>query len=67
MKKAKCRLGVLVSGQGSNLQAILDACREPSYPAEVRVVISNRSEAFALQRARKSGIPTEVIPHGESP
>lgn len=52
----RCGLAVLVSGSGTNLQAILDASRDPSYPAEVRVVISNVPEAAALARARKAGI-----------
>ncbi len=56
-------VGVLVSGQGTNLQAILDACEDPSYPAEVRVVVSNNPDAVALERARKKGIPAEVVHH----
>ncbi len=65
--RSKCRLGVLVSGNGSNLQAILDACQEDSYPAEVRIVVSNQPKAFALQRAQKRGIPTVVVPHRDYP
>ena len=61
--KQRCRLGVLVSGSGTNLQAILDASEKESYPAEVTIVISNVPEAFALERARKKQIPTAVIPH----
>ncbi|MDO8528246.1 MAG: phosphoribosylglycinamide formyltransferase [Deltaproteobacteria bacterium] len=59
--KKKLKLGVLVSGNGSNLEAILKACQKPSFPARVVVVISNNPEAFALQRARKYGIPTVVV------
>ena len=51
------RIGVLASGRGSNLQAILDAAREPSYPARVAVVISDRETATALDRARQAGVP----------
>jgi phosphoribosylglycinamide formyltransferase-1 len=54
---AVLRLGVLASGRGSNLQAILDATREPSYPARVAVVISDREAAPALDRARQAGVP----------
>lgn len=61
--KEKCRLGVLVSGTGTNLQAILDATGTKDYPAEVAIVISNVAGAPALKRAEKKGIPTAVIPH----
>jgi len=49
-------IGVLVSGRGSNLQAILDACARPGYPAHVAVVISDRERALALERARTAGV-----------
>jgi phosphoribosylglycinamide formyltransferase 1 len=49
-------IGVLVSGRGSNLQAILDACARPGYPAHVAVVISDRERAPALERARAGGV-----------
>jgi phosphoribosylglycinamide formyltransferase 1 len=55
------RIGVLASGRGSNLQAILDASREPSYPARVAVVISDRETATALDRARQAGVPAVFI------
>jgi phosphoribosylglycinamide formyltransferase-1 len=56
-------LGVLVSGNGTNLQAILDAVAEGSLNAKVRAVISNRADAFALERARRAGVPALCIPH----
>src|SRR5262245_4689046 len=56
-------LGVLISGRGSNLQAILDAIAEGSLAARVRVVISNREGAAGLERAARAGVPTAVIPH----
>jgi phosphoribosylglycinamide formyltransferase-1 len=56
-------LGVLVSGNGSNLQAILDAIAQGSLNAEVRLVISNRADAYALTRARDAGVETRVLPH----
>jgi phosphoribosylglycinamide formyltransferase-1 len=56
-------LGVLISGRGSNLQAILDAIREGRLDARVGVVVSNRAGAQGLERARKSGVPTVVIDH----
>jgi phosphoribosylglycinamide formyltransferase-1 len=54
--RARLRVGVLVSGRGSNLQALLDASASPDYPAEVVVVISDRERAAALDRARGAGI-----------
>ena len=59
----RARLGVLVSGGGSNLQALLDACARPDFPAEVALVVSNVPTAFALERARKAGVPTRVLEH----
>src|SRR5438132_1346545 len=52
----RLRVGVLVSGRGSNLQALLDASSRPDYPAEVVVVISDRERAAALDRARAAGV-----------
>jgi phosphoribosylglycinamide formyltransferase-1 len=60
---AGLRLGVLVSGSGTNLQALIDACREPGYPAAIVRVISNRPGAKALERARTAGIEAHVIDH----
>jgi len=51
------RLVVLVSGGGSNLQAIIDACAEATLPAEVVAVVSNSADVFALQRADAAGVP----------
>jgi phosphoribosylglycinamide formyltransferase-1 len=56
------RLGVLASGGGTNLQAILDACGSRRISAEVAVVVSNVPGAGALDRARKAGVATEVLP-----
>jgi phosphoribosylglycinamide formyltransferase 1 len=61
------RLGVLVSGTGSNLQAILDAIAAGALAAEVRVVISNRANVQALERARAAGVPALTIPHKDFP
>ena len=49
-------LGILASGRGSNLQAILDACARPGFPARVAVVVSDRERAVALERARAAGV-----------
>jgi phosphoribosylglycinamide formyltransferase-1 len=63
----KRRLGVLISGRGSNLQAIVDAIREGRLDVEIAVVISNRAEAAGLDRARDAGIETRYINHREFP
>lgn len=57
------KVGVLVSGRGSNLQALLDACADPSFPAEIALVISNVPGVYALERAANAGVPTLTIPH----
>jgi phosphoribosylglycinamide formyltransferase 1 len=56
------RVGVLASGGGTNLQAILDACAARRIQAEVAVVVSNVPDAGALERARRAGVATEVLP-----
>lgn len=60
---ATLQLGILVSGTGSNLQAILDAAASGQLDARVRVVISNKPGALALSRAERAGIPCEVLSH----
>jgi phosphoribosylglycinamide formyltransferase-1 len=56
-RSARLRVGVLVSGTGTVLQALIDACRSGETPAEIVVVVSNVPGAFALERARAAGIP----------
>lgn len=58
----KIALVVLISGNGSNLQAILDAIQDGTLSAEVRAVISNKKDAYGLERARQVGIPALVKP-----
>ncbi len=65
--RAKLKLGVLISGRGSNLQALIDAAADPAYPAEIALVISNKPDAGGLERAQAAGIATEVIPHKNFP
>lgn len=60
---ATLRIGVLASGQGTNLQAIIDGCRRGEIPGEVVVVISNKHEAPALSRARRANIPAILVDH----
>jgi phosphoribosylglycinamide formyltransferase-1 len=59
----RVRLGVLVSGSGSNLQSIIDHVEKGLLDAEIRIVISNNPSAFALERAARHGIPTETVIH----
>jgi phosphoribosylglycinamide formyltransferase-1 len=55
------QVAVLASGHGSNLQALLDAFRDPAAPARIALVISNKAGAGALERARQDGVPTATI------
>lgn len=57
------KLGVLISGRGSNLQALIDACAAPAFPAEIALVVSNRPGAAGLDRAAAAGIATHTIDH----
>ena len=56
------RLVILISGSGSNLQAILDRCADQSLPAQVVAVISNKADAYGLERARRAGVPALCLP-----
>jgi phosphoribosylglycinamide formyltransferase-1 len=56
-------IGVLISGGGTNLQAIIDAIGAGKLDATIEVVLSNKADAYGLTRARKHGIPTEVLNH----
>jgi phosphoribosylglycinamide formyltransferase-1 len=60
-------IGVLISGRGSNLGAILSAIDEGTLPARVALVVSNKPDAAGLGRAASAGIPTRVVPHGDYP
>jgi phosphoribosylglycinamide formyltransferase-1 len=60
---AKLKVAVLISGRGSNLQALIDACADARFPAQIVLVISNVAGAQGLERARRAGIMTEVIAH----
>jgi phosphoribosylglycinamide formyltransferase 1 len=64
---AKKRVGILISGRGSNMVALIEACRSADYPAEIVLVISNRPGAPGLDRAAEAGIPTLTIDHKSFP
>lgn len=59
----KKRVAVLISGSGSNLQALIDAATAKDYPAEISLVLSNKADAYGLTRAKNANIPTLVISH----
>lgn len=56
-------IAVLISGSGSNLQAIMDVIRDEKLNADIRLVLSNRADAFGLERAKTAGIETAVVDH----
>jgi phosphoribosylglycinamide formyltransferase 1 len=64
---ARLRLGVLISGRGSNLRALIAACSVEAYPAEIALVISSRAEAAGVGFAAAAGIPAAVIPDRDQP
>jgi formyltetrahydrofolate-dependent phosphoribosylglycinamide formyltransferase len=63
--RQKFRLAVLISGNGSNLQAVIDSCAAGSLPAQVVAVISNRADAYGIERAKKARIPTLIMERGK--
>ena len=58
---AKLRVAVLISGRGSNMAALIEAAKDPAFPAEIVHVISNRADAGGLETAQKAGIATSII------
>jgi phosphoribosylglycinamide formyltransferase-1 len=56
-------IGVLISGSGTNLQAIVDAIEAKKLDAKIEIVLSNRADAYGLTRAKNSGIPSAVLDH----
>jgi phosphoribosylglycinamide formyltransferase-1 len=63
----KARTAVLISGRGSNMMALVDAARDPGFPAEIVCVVSNKLDAKGLNFAAANGIPTKVIDHKAYP
>ena len=62
---ARYKIAILISGRGSNMAALIEACKDDAYPADVALVISNRPDALGLEIARAADIPTRVIEHGD--
>jgi phosphoribosylglycinamide formyltransferase 1 len=60
---AKKRVGILISGRGSNMMALIEAARQPAYPAQIACVLCNRPDAEGLKRAQAKAVPTRVIDH----
>ena len=60
-------VAVLASGGGTNLQALIDACSDPAFPASIAVVLSNRPKSGAIERAKRAGIRTEAVLRREFP
>ncbi|MFK8328955.1 phosphoribosylglycinamide formyltransferase [Pseudomonas sp. BJa5] len=63
MPSETCDVVVLLSGSGSNLQALIDSARAGDSPVRIRAVVSNRADAYGLERARAAGIDTAVLDH----
>lgn len=62
---AKTKIAVLISGRGSNMQALIEAARDEDFPAEIVLVAANNPDAAGLDIARAAGIETEVVDHRE--
>lgn len=60
---ARAKLAVLISGRGTNLQSLIEAAKDPDYPAEISLVISNRPDAKGLEKAKAENIPQYIIDH----
>lgn len=63
MPSKTCNVVVLLSGSGSNLQALIDSCQGQDSPVRIRAVVSNRADAYGLQRAAAAGIDSVVLEH----
>ena len=63
----RTRVAVLISGRGSNMEALIEAAAAPDYPAEIALVLSNRPDAAGISRAQAAGIATAVVDHRDFP
>lgn len=64
---AKLKVGILISGRGSNMAALIAATQAADYPAEIACVVSNRASAPGLESAANAGVPTAVVSHRDHP
>jgi formyltetrahydrofolate-dependent phosphoribosylglycinamide formyltransferase len=60
---SKVPVGILISGRGSNMEALIEAARDPAYPARIALVLSNKADAGGLAIAQAAGVPTAVVDH----
>jgi len=63
----KRKIAILISGRGTNMVALLEACERPDFPAEVVLVLSNKPSAAGIQKASAMGIRTAIVDHKEHP
>jgi phosphoribosylglycinamide formyltransferase-1 len=61
------KLAIFISGRGSNMRAIIESCKNPNFPAQVVMVLSNRPDAAGITFAKECGIPTEIVDHKSYP
>lgn len=59
----RMRTAILISGRGSNMASLLDAERQPDFPAEIALVLSNRPDAAGIEKAARAGIETRIVDH----
>ncbi|MFT8719354.1 phosphoribosylglycinamide formyltransferase [Acetobacter sp.] len=59
----KTPIAILISGRGSNMRSLIEACAQPDFPASVALVLSNKEDAAGLEYAREAGLRAEAIPH----
>ncbi len=60
---SRLKIAVLISGRGSNLRALIEACTDPAFPAEIVLVLSNNPQAGGLAHAAEAGLPSAVVDH----
>lgn len=63
MGMKKLKLAIFISGRGSNMRSIIEACKQPDFPAEISVVVTNRPDAAGIEFAKSCGIKTEIVDH----
>jgi phosphoribosylglycinamide formyltransferase-1 len=63
----RLRTAILISGRGSNMQALIEACASEDFPAKIALVLSNVADAAGLSRAQAAGIPTATVPYTDYP
>lgn len=67
LTEGRLKVGILISGRGSNMRALIEACANPAFPAETVLVLSNRADAAGIALAREAGVPARIVPHRDFP